>query len=196
MSALRVLGASDYRRMRWLNGGGWTTEIAREPADPAQAFQWRVSIADVEADGPFSMVPGVSRDLVLLEGAGVELEFPGGRRERLTRRFQHLQFDGADNVQCRLVDGPTRDFNVMTRDGFARATVLARPLVDSMVLFREPGAGWLVHVHAGSATCEGEGGQWPLGAGATLRADAAAMPERLVVRGGGELVLVKLAIVG
>ena len=33
--ALRVLHPRDYRRTRWKNDGGWTTEIASEPlADP------------------------------------------------------------------------------------------------------------------------------------------------------------------
>ena len=35
MSRLALLRTSDYRRVRWKNDGGWTTEIAREPADLA-----------------------------------------------------------------------------------------------------------------------------------------------------------------
>jgi len=33
MSRLALLRASDYRRVRWKNDGGWTTELARDPAD-------------------------------------------------------------------------------------------------------------------------------------------------------------------
>ncbi len=38
--------------MPWKNGGGVTTEICVSP--PSGAFDWRVSIATVNADGPFS----------------------------------------------------------------------------------------------------------------------------------------------
>ena len=77
MSRLSLLRASDSQRVRWKNDGGWTTEIAREPADAAEAFRWRVSIADIESDGPFSNFPGVDRDLLLLAGNGIELDIDG-----------------------------------------------------------------------------------------------------------------------
>ena len=39
MSRLVLLRGSDYRRVRWKNDGGWTTEIARDPADDALDFR-------------------------------------------------------------------------------------------------------------------------------------------------------------
>jgi hypothetical protein len=48
MTGQRVLSPADYRRMPWKNGAGRTTEIAVHPAGAAlDAFDWRVSVADV-----------------------------------------------------------------------------------------------------------------------------------------------------
>ena len=53
----RLLKPADYVRMPWKNGGGQTTEIVVHPAGATLAeFDWRVSIADVDADGPFSQL--------------------------------------------------------------------------------------------------------------------------------------------
>ena len=55
---VRLLTPNDYRSMPWKNGAGRTTEIAVHPAGAAlDAFAWRVSIADIERDGPFSRFP-------------------------------------------------------------------------------------------------------------------------------------------
>src|ERR1044072_770566 len=116
------LSASDYRRVRWKNDGGWTTEIPREPATDDD-FRWRISIADIESDGPFSAFPGVARDLVLLAGTGIELDIGDEPTLRLSERFQRVHFDGEANAVCRLAAGPTRDFNVMTRRDVVRADV-------------------------------------------------------------------------
>ena len=43
--------------MPWRNGGGTTSEIVVEPG-PGGRFHFRLSIADVEASGPFSGFPG------------------------------------------------------------------------------------------------------------------------------------------
>jgi uncharacterized protein len=194
MSRLSLLRACDYRRMRWKNGGGWTTEIARDPVGGAGDFDWRASIADIESDGPFSAFPGVSRDLLLLSGQGIELSIDGSAPLRLTERFQRARFDGESRVERRLPRGPTRDFNVMTRRDKVRADVMGRPLVDSMVLFPEPGVTWLVHLVSGVADAQSADAQVAAGAGDTLRiqfehGDAG----RAVIAGGGEIVLVKLS---
>ncbi len=83
MTTQCVLSPADYRRMPWKNGGGHTTEIAAFPAGAGLAsFVWRVSIADVLQDGPFSPFPGIDRTLVLLEGEGMRLS-GDGRADRI-----------------------------------------------------------------------------------------------------------------
>ena len=62
----------------WKNGGGVTREIVASPEGaPLDAFDWRVSLADVSADGPFSSFPGVDRTLTVVEGAGMDLMVGG-----------------------------------------------------------------------------------------------------------------------
>lgn len=97
----------------WKNGGGQTRELLRWPE--AGAWRLRVSLADIDADGPFSAFPGVERWFVVLEGAGVELDF-GDRRIALRAGDAPLRFDGAAAPGCRLLGGPTRDLNLMLTD--------------------------------------------------------------------------------
>jgi len=191
MSRLALLRASDYRRVRWKNDGGWTTEIARDPIDEALDFRWRVSIADIESDGPFSLFPGVDRDLVLLSGAGMDLEFADRAPLRIAERFQHVHFRGESEIHCRLIAGPTRDFNVMVRRGAMRAEVLARPLVGSMVIFPEADAEWLIYVHAGQAVARHGDSQIPAASGETILARPDSGLGRVVLEGAGELMLAK-----
>ncbi|HEV7491328.1 MAG TPA: HutD family protein [Rhodanobacteraceae bacterium] len=191
MSRLSLLRTSDYRRVRWKNDGGWTTEIARDPADESVDFRWRVSIADIESDGPFSIFPGVDRDLVLLSGAGMDLDFADALPMRIGERFQHVHFRGESDVQCRLVAGPTRDFNVMVHRDTTRAEVVARPLVGPMVIFPEPDAEWLIHIHAGHALARRGEQEITAASGETILADLRTGSGRVVLEGAGELVLAK-----
>ena len=82
---VRLLTPADFHSMPWKNGAGRTTEIAVHPPGAAlDTFAWRVSIADVERDGPFSRFPGIDRTIVLLEGAGMRLR--SGRSDTRVRR--------------------------------------------------------------------------------------------------------------
>ncbi|WP_395683393.1 HutD family protein [Dokdonella sp.] len=188
MTRLSLLSPPAYQRTRWKNDGGWTTEVARSGGDD---FRWRVSIAEIESNGPFSSFPGVERDLLLLEGNGIELDIDDAPPRKLVQRFERVHFAGEARVDCRLVAGPTRDFNVMARRDAVRAEVVARPLVGSMVIFPERGAEWCVHVFAGSATARCDAQTLALDTGTSLLADFREGGSRLVIEGGGELVLVK-----
>ena len=190
---IRLLQISDYRRTRWKNDGGWTTEIASAPMPaPASGFQWRVSIAEIERNGPFSLFPGIDRDLLLLTGKGIELDINDTPPQRLDRRFQHIRFAGEDQVDCRLLAGPTCDFNVMAARGRVSAEVHARPLNGTMLVFVEPDSWWLIHVFSGHASARGGDQTADAESGATLLLQApAGTRERIVIEGGAELVLVK-----
>lgn len=194
------LHPADYRRTRWKNDGGWTTELACDPAteegNVAADFRWRASIAEIERDGPFSSFPGIDRDLVLLAGNGMELDIDAAPPLRMDRRLQHLRFSGEQSVHCRLLAGPTRDFNIMARRGEISADVAARPLTGSMLLFREPGVRWFVHVLAGHARLHGEGEAIEAATGDSLILDPMPARARGVLAGAGELVLAKLVDTG
>lgn len=190
MSVTTLLRPARYQRTRWKNDGGWTTEIARRD-DGEGDFLWRVSIAEIERDGPFSAFAGVDRDLLLLEGTGIELEIGDEPPRALTRRFERVHFGGDLPVYCRLLAGPTRDFNVMVRRDAMTAEIAARPLVGSMLLFPDAGAAWLVYVHAGALALRRDGSETTALAGETLLVEGDG--GRIVLEGGGEIVLVKFA---
>jgi environmental stress-induced protein Ves len=114
MSAARVICVDDTPPQRWRNGGGWTRELLAWPG--AEDWRVRVSVADIECDGPFSLFPGVRRFFCVLQGAGVELTIDGAAR-RVTRDDAAVQFGGAATTSCRMLAGPTRDLNLMVREG-------------------------------------------------------------------------------
>ena len=117
--------------MPWKNGAGRTIEIATHPAGAAlEEFLWRVSIADVERDGPFSRFPGIDRTIVLLEGAGMRLR-SGTRDIELTTRLVPHDVSGDDAIECTLMAGPSRDFNAMFRRDRARGRVAVVRAGDS-----------------------------------------------------------------
>ncbi|MBA3776460.1 MAG: HutD family protein [Betaproteobacteria bacterium] len=124
MAIHRVLTPADYRRTPWKNGGGRTTEIAVGPPDAGLAdFAWRVSVADVEQDGAFSVFPGVARTLVLLAGDGMRLTGVGEPLE-VHAPFEPVTFAGDAPVTCALTNGPVRDFNLMVRRDVHRGDVI------------------------------------------------------------------------
>lgn len=113
--AIRVIDASRHRTMPWKNGFGTTTEIAIDPpgADLGGRFRWRLSIAAVQRSGPFSAFPGYERTIMVIEGRGMELTVGGDPPRRLDQLFEPFVFSGDAPTQCRLLDGPVRDLNLM-----------------------------------------------------------------------------------
>ena len=121
---LVLLRADRHRRMPWKNGGGVTTEIWAEPAGSTlQTFEWRLSMADVAADGPFSVFPGVDRTLALLDGVAIDLDIEGRGTVAVAAKTPPVSFPADVAVMGRLRAGPIRDLNVMTRRSKARHAV-------------------------------------------------------------------------
>ena len=109
-----LLCADDVPPQPWRNGGGRTRELLAWPS--AADWALRISLADIDADGPFSSFDGAQRWFAVISGAGVTLHF-GNASQQLTPRDAPLCFDGALAPMCRLLNGPTRDLNLMTRSG-------------------------------------------------------------------------------
>lgn len=120
---MRILRAQGRAAAPWSNGGGVTREIAVHPPGAGwDGFAWRVSLADVTRDGPYSPLPGVRRILTVVDGAGLELTVDGTVRP-LPGRHRPFAFPGGATTDSRLLDGPVVNLNVMLRDGRADATV-------------------------------------------------------------------------
>lgn len=115
---MRILRAADHKRMPWKNGGGETTEIAVFPDNSGLGdFDWRVSMARVDGDGPFSSFSGIDRTLAILEGAGIILDVEGNELKRLTLESEPHGFPADVTTSARLIDGTVIDFNIMSRRG-------------------------------------------------------------------------------
>ncbi len=121
---MRIRSASNYRRMPWKNGGGETVEIAISPEGAGIGdFDWRLSMARVETDGPFSLFAGVDRTLAVLEGRGIFLSVEGHNPFKLTRSTAPLSFPADVPTGAALIAGPIVDLNMMTRRGKAAHSV-------------------------------------------------------------------------
>lgn len=118
------LTPSAYKVMPWKNGAGSTTELFIAPPGSSvqSGFDWRISLAQVPASGPFSVFPDYQRTIVLLKGDPMHLVHEGRGRHEL-RALQPYDFHGSWQTEGVLTGQPVEDFNVMVRDGFGRARV-------------------------------------------------------------------------
>ncbi|PDT18809.1 HutD-family protein [Rhizobium sp. J15] len=147
---MRILRASDHKRMPWKNGGGETVEIAVSPEEAGLAgFDWRVSMATVATDGPFSIFPGIDRTLVILDGNGMVLDIEGSAPVLLTVASDPLAFPADIPVGARLQDGAITDLNVMTRRG-GLAHTLSRIELDGSSSMGLPAPTCLLLCHSGA----------------------------------------------
>ena len=189
-----AIPANEYRRERWKNGAGWTREILRWPRD-GEDWEWRLSIAEVDKDGPFSAFPGVDRELVLLAGEGMRLVFEDGEVAELQPPHDRVRFAGERALHAELVSGPTQDFNLMWKRDRIEAQLLHRPLVGPMLFFAEAGVHWAIYVLSGRAWFKDRQPALQLEQGDTALIDATGSG-RVLIEGGGELLLVRLRRTG
>lgn len=146
---LRVLRKGCHLVSPWANGRGETLEVLRLERDGA--LLWRLSVATVVEDGPFSLLPDLERCLTVISGEGFELELDlerdparaqGATEEaqgelegwpRPCRPLTPVYFSGALPVRAARTGGrPSEDLNVMTRRG------LPRPEVSPLAPLRAP----------------------------------------------------------
>lgn len=118
---MRLLAATDRLARPWKNGGGVTFDVLSFPEGSSlETFAWRISIAEVASDGPFSLFPGIDRSTAILRGEGFRLAFGDGRVEELRLDAPAFAYPGDVETDCTLISGPVRDLNVMTRRGVYR----------------------------------------------------------------------------
>lgn len=122
----------------WKNGGGSTKQLLISPSNADLSnFDYRISIASISSNGPFSSFIGIDRQLVILEGDGVELNINSreeakqlidlGGEERIlgdadTTEYKRLTpadnpfcFAGETSITSQLLGSDVIDFNVMTK---------------------------------------------------------------------------------
>ncbi len=128
---MRVIRAREYRQMPWKNGGGVTMEVAVSPPGAALGdFDWRISLARVDTDGPFSRFAGIDRTLSIVRGHGIELGVAGRAPVTLGAESDPYTFAGDVDASARLIDGAVTDLNVMTRRDAHRHVVRRHRIVE------------------------------------------------------------------
>lgn len=110
---IRVLGPSDFVVQPWANGRGETVELARKGG--SGGLLWRISVATVAEDGPFSRFPGIWRSLTVIEGPGFRIS--GDGVDVRADLLKPVDFPGDAVVAASEVTGISRDFNVMVAGG-------------------------------------------------------------------------------
>lgn len=120
---IQIIRYEECESSLWKNGGGSTKQLLIWPkgADLSN-FDFRISIATISSDGPFSLFHGIDRQLCILEGEGVRLNIKGndlGQSEEIVLRPNDppFCFSGETQIESKLLDNQILDFNVMTRRG-------------------------------------------------------------------------------
>jgi uncharacterized protein len=179
---VRRLTSQDYRKMPWRNGGGVTTELLVEPPS-SDRFLYRVSVADVASDGPFSRFEGYDRHIMLVDGAGMTLDCGEHGRIDLTARYEPRTFSGDWEVHGKLTAGAVRDFNLIVDRARATSSLEVRVLDAPERLTATRGTTCFLHLLEGSLDVAREGD--------TLVIDT---PLELVPRSSARVVIGRIAL--
>lgn len=173
---MRHLTPADYRTQPWKNGRGTTTELLHLTDPVTGATLVRLSRASVVEDGPFSLFPGIERNLTVLTGAGFRLVGPDV--DLRCDPLHPVAFPG--DIEVRAVETnsqPSDDFNVMT------ARHLPRPEVSVVRTLTLPAGGTLALYALGPCAVNGE---------AVAPDDLLLMTEPAHLSGDGSMIAVRL----
>ena len=116
---MKLVSISAIPPQPWKNGGGLTRELALSTDD--HGLIWRLSVADVASAGPFSEFPGLKRVLTVIEGQGLLLRHERGVIK--APKGEPVRFDGDLAIDCDLIGGAVRDFNLIYDPARARMDV-------------------------------------------------------------------------
>ena len=141
--SLELLRAAGRTPVAWKNGGGFTREVAvQPPGSDFEGFDWRVSIAEIRAAGPFSLFAGIERRMAVISGR-LSLAIDGRSAVTLTPDSDAVEFPGAVPVFAEPLGAPVTDLNLMTRRGrctaslqrqFARPVAVLEPRADTTLI--------------------------------------------------------------
>lgn len=112
---MEFLRSDGHKVVPWKNGGGVTREIAvRSESGAGYDFLWRVSIATVRENGPFSRFKGIDRTIAMMAGGGIVLRGDVGE-VALGMESEPYAFSGESDIDAVVSCGETTDLNAMTR---------------------------------------------------------------------------------
>ena len=157
-----ILRTGDFAKLAWKNGLGVSHVIASEPRAAGYAtVNWQVGTTEFGFDCPFSNLPGMDRQFMLLSGGGVELhciDVVSGVDLRLAvdRPFVPFAFSGDWQTTCRMLGEPVQVFNVMTRRGKATAKITIPRWTGSLYCEQRAGETVIGVLLSGIARVKGE----------------------------------------
>ncbi len=178
---MQIIERSSFVTARWRNGGGVTHEVARREANGRMI--WRISIAEVERDGPFSLFTGYERILTVIEGNGMTLHHTDSDRSVLAKPFEPVRFSGDAAIDGKLIDGPCRDFNLIFDLKYFEARLTVARAVEAVGVAGQSGGMTGIYCVSGRVTAAS--GQ-TVRAGSFAIAGAADLPMTLS-KGGSAL---------
>jgi uncharacterized protein len=161
---VRILRSAEYRAIPWKNGRGVARQIAAFPGDAGYAsLDWQISRPTIERDTPFSKLPGLDRQFMLVSGDGLTLRVRSAEDQvdfehRIDRRLEPFAFRGDWDVDCRLAGGAVEVLNVMTRRGRAAARIEIREAGPPAIVRKIAGETLIVYA-AGPLTAYGIWGE-------------------------------------
>jgi environmental stress-induced protein Ves len=114
---MRTQRFADHKAMPWANGLGTSYEILKRewPGNEQHPWLYRIAMAPVKTDGPFSSLPGVDRQLCVLKGAGFQLTIDGHIESALNGAV--VRFRGDSDTSAELIEGESWDLGLMVRRG-------------------------------------------------------------------------------
>jgi len=130
--AIQLISPNQWQTQAWKNGGGITHQLAR--SDDNAGMRWRVSIAEVASDGAFSRFEQTDRIIMLLEGKGFCLHGAEDQPVVLDKALVAFAFAGETAIDCTLIDGLVRDFNLMTRRADVTASLQVLSVTEPLSL--------------------------------------------------------------
>ena len=126
--AWRVFALDALPDEPWRNGGGRTRTIATQARrDGEPPWDWRISVATIEQNAPFSAFPGVDRVSLLLGAGQIALMALGEPAVQMHRPGDVAAYrgDAPWQAEIRRVGPPLSLLNVMTLRGVATARLQA-----------------------------------------------------------------------
>ena len=121
----RIIPSVEFKTVPWKNGKGVTKELLVKYEQGRNEFIFRLSMAGVTENGPFSHFSGYDRVLMMIEGNGITLQHSDGKVNDIKNSADMAVFSGDLKTEAVLKDGPIKDFNVITLRGVCRSEVLA-----------------------------------------------------------------------
>ena len=106
---MKRIRQSDYVAMPWKNGMGVTHEICS--SDVGGTILWRLSLAEVQSDGPFSTFENLERITTVIEGLGMRLASADNEIDALPLKPINFSGDIALTGYCNST--PIRNFNLI-----------------------------------------------------------------------------------